>query len=474
MIRRSLAWAAGSVAVAVVLVGIGLLVPEYTAISVAVAALVLVVGMTIYEPAAMPILAMPAMVVVQRVGGDAVNLSLSDFALFGAFWFALFFTQRPLSRPMRSLLWLSAFYQVATLFTVIANPYTANTVEWFHAWLSVGGALLVGWAVGRAGRARLGLTLFMIPCLIIAALTCFTALQQLAAGNTGPVYLQIPFPMHKNFVGCVLGSAALLAYARPWWVGWPKAFTYPAFWLFGLAVLASQSRQALIGLAIGVVLITLRADPDRKRSKLILLAAIPAVYFVWAAVQEQLATNDQFNSAYQRLTWYEQAIDVWERSPWVGVGLRWWVANRTEYTFQPPNAELEVLTSAGIVGLVAFLVLFFGSLVVLWRLNPRFGTLAFSVLLMRFIQGQFDLFWVSVQVSVPFLIVGVCVGADAYAESRRAAREETGDTLPVDDLRSVEEMLDATGPTKHLVLTPSVIPAPQPEPTGRHRKDPTT
>jgi polysaccharide biosynthesis protein PslJ len=471
VIRRSLAWVAGSVAVAAVLVGIGFLVPDFTAIAVAAAALVLVVGMTIYEPAALPILAMPAMVVVERVGGDAINLSLSDVALFGAFWFALFFCQRPLSRPMRSLLWLSALYQVATLFTVIANPYTANTVEWFHAWLSVGGALLVGWAVGRAGRARLGLTLFMIPSLVIAALTCYTALQQLAAGNTGPVYLQVPFPMHKNFIGCVLGSAALLAYARPWWVGWPRWFTYPSFWLCGLAVLASQSRQALIGLAIGVVLITLRSDPDRKRSKLILLAAIPAVYFVWTAVQEQLSSGDQFNSAYQRLTWYEQAIDVWERSPWVGVGLRWWVANRTEYTFQPPNAELEVLTSAGIVGLVAFLVLFVGSLVVLWRMNPRFGTLAFSVLLMRFIQGQFDLFWVSVQVSVPFLIVGVCVGADAYAESRRAAREETGDALPVDDLRSVEEMIDAAGPTRPLALVPSGLPGPQPEPVPRHRKD---
>ncbi|MGW6003984.1 O-antigen ligase family protein [Oerskovia enterophila] len=455
MIRRSAAWAAGSVAVAAVLVGVGFLVPGYSAIAVAVAALVLVVGMTIYEPAALPILAMPAMVVVERVGGDAVNLSLSDFALFGAFWFALFFAQRPLSRPMRSLLWLSALYQVATLFTVIANPYTANTVEWFHAWLSVGGALLVGWAVGRAGRARLGLTLFMIPCLAIAALTCVTALQQLASGNTGPVYLEIPFAMHKNFIGCVLGSAALLAYARPWWVGWPKTFAFPAFWLCGLGVLASQSRQALIGLAIGVVLITLRSDPDRKRSKLILLAAIPAVYFVWTAVQEQLASKDQFNSAYQRLTWYEQAIDVWERSPWVGVGLRWWVANRTEYTFQPPNAELEVLTSAGIVGVVAFLVLFFGSLVVLWRMNPRFGTLAFSVLLMRFIQGQFDLFWVSVQVSVPFLIVGVCVGADAYAESRRAARVESGAALPVDDLRSVEEMIDAAGTARSMALSTS-------------------
>ncbi len=435
------AFVAGATVIGV-LVAIGLLVPSFTIGAIVLALLVLIVGLTIYEPVALPILAMPALVIVQRVGGGGVDLSLSDFALFGAFWFAAFFSPRPYSPAMRSLLWLSAFYQVASLFTVIVNPYTANTVEWFHAWLSVAGALVVGWAVGRSGRARLGLTLLLVPCLLFAALTCLTALQQLAAGNTGPVYLQVPFPMHKNFVGCVLAVTALVTYARPWWVGWPRWFSLASFWLCTLGVLATQARQALIGLAIGIVLITLRADPDRKRSKLILLAAIPAIYFVWTAVQEQLSSGNQFNSANQRLTWYEQALEVWRTSPWVGVGLRWWTAGRTEFVFQPPNAELEVLSSTGVVGLVGFLVMFFGGFIVLWRINPRFGTLAFSILLMRFIQGQFDLFWVSVQVSLPFAIIGVCLGAESYAQSRQAARENDGSGLPLSELRSVEEMAD--------------------------------
>ncbi|MEK8227835.1 O-antigen ligase domain-containing protein [Oerskovia sp. M15] len=443
MIRRSVAWAAGSVAVAAVLAGIGFLAPEYAAISIGLAALVLVVGMSIYEPAAMPILAMPAMVIVQRVGGDAVNLSLSDFALFGAFWFALFFSQRPLSRPMRSLLWLSALYQVATLFTVIANPYTANTVEWFHAWLSVGGALLVGWAVGRSGRARLGLTLFMIPCLVIAVLTCVTALQQLAAGIRDR-------STSRSRSRCTRTSSAASLGAQRFWRtrgrgGWvAQDVRLPR-------LLAVRDRRPRVAVAPGADRAGDRRRPHHpaRRPRPQALQAHPAGRRPGHLLRlgggaGAAGLQDQFNSAYQRLTWYEQAIDVWERSPWVGVGLRWWVANRTEYVFQPPNAELEVLTSAGIVGLAAFLVLFFGSLAVLWRLNPRFGTLAFSVLLMRFIQGQFDLFWVSVQVSVPFLIVGVCVGADAYAESRRAAREESAAPLPADDLRSVEEMLDTS------------------------------
>ena len=157
-----------------------------------------------------------------------------------------------------------------------------------------------------------------------------------------------------------------------------------------------------------ILVVALRSDPDRKRSKVIFLAVIPALYFAWLAVQEQLAEDNEHNSAQQRLSWYEDSIDVWLRQPWVGMGLRWWTAGRTEFVFQPPNAELEMLTAGGLIGLAGFLVLFLGALIVLFRVDPRYGTLAFCAVLMRFIQGQFDLFWASVVVTIPFVIVGVC------------------------------------------------------------------
>lgn len=433
---------AGGAVVLAVLAVIGFVLPELQQAALAAALLILVVGLTAYEPVALPVLAMPVLVVVERVGAAGVDLSISDVALFGAFWFALFFSPRPFSGPMRAMIWLSVVYQVATLFTVIANPFTENAVEWFHAWLSVAGALVVGWAVGRAGRARLGLTLLLLPCLAIALQTCWIALQQLAAGAPGPVYIEAPVGMHKNFIGCVLAVAALTAYARPSWIGWPRWFSLGAFWLCSVGVLAAQARQALVGLAIAIMLVTLRGDPDRRRSKLILLAALPAIYIVVLAVQEQLSSGNEHNSANQRLTWYADAIDVWQRSPWFGMGLRWWTAGVTEFGFQPPNVELEVLSSAGVVGLVGFLVLFGGGMIVLWRIDPRFGTLAFALLMMRFVEGQFDLFWVSVQVTLPFAIVGVCLGAEAYAQAREKARRETGSDLPAEDLRSVREMVE--------------------------------
>lgn len=469
--------------VLLVLTVIGWLVPVHSALALAGAVIVLMIGLTAYEPAAIPLAAMPAMVVVQRIGGESVNLTFSDFALFIAFWCALFFGRRPFSRPMRTLLWLSAAYQVATLFTVIANPYRQNTVEWFHAWLSVGGALVMGWAIGRSGYARTGLTLFLLACIGIAVLTCIDAGQQLAAGESGPVYLEWPFLMHKNFIGCTLAFAALLAYARPDWLGWPRVLALTTFWLCVVAIVGSQARQALVGLSVGVLVVAMRPPPGRHRSKLILLAVVPGLYFVGAAIQEQLASTDKFNSAHQRLTWYQQALEIWRENPVVGVGLRWWTAGRSEYNFQPPNAELEVLSSAGLVGLIGFLALMGGSLVVLWRLDRRYGTLAFAILLTRLVQAQFDLFWSAIVVSVPFVLIGICLGAQALAAEREGTGTGTGGPAGRTDPDRVAERdaLVATsedfsrvrdprdGPYPGPVVSPAAGPVTNPLTGGGHR-----
>lgn len=409
---------------------IGMLVPTYASLALAGAVLVLAIGLTVYEPAAIPVLAMPALVIVERIGGEGTDLSFSDFALFGAFWCAILLCRRPFSPPMRTLLWLSCAYQAATLFTVLFNPFRQNTVEWFHSWISVAGALVVGWAVGRAGRAHAGLSLFLLACLTIALLTCVTAVQKLAAGDTGPVYLEWPFGMHKNFIGCTLAFAALVAYARPRWMRWPSPLALGAFWLCTLAIVASQARQALVGLGVGVLVVALRREQGRHRSKLILLAVLPALYFVGSVIRDQLTSTNQFNSAHQRLAWYQQTLEIWRDNPAFGVGLRWWTAGRTEYAFQPPNAELEVLSSAGAVGLAGFLILMGGALLVLWRLDHTYGTLAFALLLMRLVQGQFDLFWSAVVVSVPFLLIGVCLGAQAAEQDDARRLSRTGAAGP--------------------------------------------
>ncbi|GAA1172438.1 hypothetical protein GCM10009584_11710 [Ornithinimicrobium humiphilum] len=422
MAWRDLATRAGAGALVLLAVALTLavayLVPERPEVALGLAGTVLVAVAALVHPVTLPLLAMPLIVVVARVGGGGVDLTVSDVALGLAFAPAVVLAPRPFSPQLRTLLWLNVVYQAATLFTLVANPFLANTVEWFHAWMLVSGALLVGWAVGAAGHARAGLTLFLLACLGLAIPTIVQGALQVASGDFGAVYPSWPWSMHKNFIGTLLGSAALVVYARPTWLGWSRLWARSAFWVMVAAIAASQSRQALIGLAIGLLVISLRQRERAGRVWLLLVGLVPVGYLVLTMVRDQIASGNQHNSWFQRLEWYAESVRIWADAPLVGHGLRYWTQPDAPGVFQPPNAFLEVAASAGLVGLVGFLVLWVGVVVVLMRMNPVYGTLALAVALSRLGQSQLDLFWVSVSVSVPFMLIGVCLGGEQRALDR--------------------------------------------------------
>ncbi|MEJ1088240.1 O-antigen ligase family protein [Microbacterium sp. Mu-80] len=379
----------------------------------------LVVGavLTRSEPLAIALMATPAIVIAARVGIVPGGLTVSDAALAVAFGVAILLGNRDYSPPMRALLWLNAIYQFATLFTVIVNPFAANTIEWFHAWLLVSGALIVGWAIGRAGKARLALTLLLLMAAVYALGTFFTAIGQWLHGDFfGAVYPTWPWPQHKNAAGTTLAFCAFIAYVNPDWARLSRRWMRLAFWVFVAAMVLTQSRQAAIGLVVALLIYTLR----QGAAKHILLAvalAVPGIFLVVQSVIEQVESQNKFNSVYQRLDWLREVYALWKHEPIFGHGLRYWYVHPTA-NFQPPQAEVEVVASAGLVGLLGFAIMWVGVIIVLWRVNPRFGMLAFGVVLARIVQAQFDLFWVAVQVSTPFLIAGICLGAQAYERAR--------------------------------------------------------
>lgn len=410
--------------------GIGYLVPQRPTLALAVAFGVLVFGASVAQPALLPVLAMPLLIVVVRVGGGGVDLTLSDFVLGLVFWPALLLSPKPFSRELRHLLWLNAIYQGATLLTVVANPYTANTVEWFHAWILVSGALIVGWAVGRAGFAKTGLTLFLSACLALALSTIAQGGMQWASGDLSAVYPQFPWSMHKNFIGTLLCFAAVLAYGHPTWMGWSRRWAMTAFWTFASAIALSQSRQSLLALGVALLVISFRGGGEKRRSALALAGIVPAVYLVITLIRDQVASGNVHNSVFQRIDWLRDTVALWEQSPWLGHGLRYWTTDRTNLGFQPPNAFLEVLASTGIVGLAAFLAMLVAMLTILWKTDPTYGTVAFALVLARLVQSQFDLFWISITVSVPFVLVGVALGAMARDHPDAPVRQSVSTATP--------------------------------------------
>lgn len=413
----------------VFLLAVGSAAPDHTTLVLLLALGVLAFGVSLNEPVFVPLLAMPLLLVLPRlsIAGLETSASTSDVALFVAMWPALVLCPRPFSKQLRTLLWLDVGYQAATLLTVVANPSRTAALEWFHEWVIVSGALVVGWAIGRRGRGSVALNLLLLAGAVIALSTIAQGLWQYAHGDFGAVYTQWPFGMQKNYVGTTMGMLAIIAYVHPPWLHLPRAIARGGVVVFVAAVLMSQSRQAMVALSIVVLVLLLARAEHHRRSVIAAVAAVPVLVLVFLGVRDQIVSGNAFNSANQRLHWFQDSAHVWAHDPIFGVGLRWWNTGRFPVAFQPPQAEIEVLTSAGLIGVVAFLVLLIGGLVVLWRLSPAYGTLAFAVLLNRVLQSQFDIFWVGAGVSPPFVVVGICLGAAALADDRARSRRRYGD-----------------------------------------------
>lgn len=395
--------------------------------TVAVAAGVLAVGTLAWDVTLLPVLAVPATLLVFRVSASSSNLSFSDLILGVATICAVSIFPARRAPHVRALLGLLCFYEATTLLNVIYNPYRANLIEWVHEAFLVGGSLVIGWVVSARGRAGVATAAFLVgSCVIALWAMAWTLTHHLTAAY-------LPLGMQKNYIGDMLCFAFLVAFARPDWISARVARRTTVIWATCAAgMLASQSKQAILSAVVGVGILTLRNLELRRHAKAIVAVSIPMVIVAAVIVDEKLRSSNKFNSVHQRLTWLSQSLQIWHLSPWFGIGLRWWYTNRVPFAFQPPNGEAEVLTSAGLVGLVGFLVLLIGSILVLRRVPRRYGTLALAVVVARVLQGQLDVFWVTAQGSIPWLIAGLCLGAEYIAANRRTADSmETYDLLPV-------------------------------------------
>jgi hypothetical protein len=263
--------------------------------------------------------------------------------------------------------------------------------------------------VARAGHARLALSLMLAGALTVAAGTVGTALLQYAGGDFSDVYPEWPMHMHKNFAGTVMAFMAITVFVNPHWVAWSRRARTSAFWALVVAIVMTQSRQAIIGLVVAIIFVVLRKGVH-GRSRYAFLLIIPAIWLIATTITDQINSQNRFNSLYQRVDWFKEVYAYWKHSPVFGHGLRYWYTEGAS-PFQPPQGELEVVASAGVVGLLGFTAMWIGFIVVLWRVDPRYGTLAIAAIGSRFVQAQFDLFWVAAQVSIPFVIAGICLGA---------------------------------------------------------------
>lgn len=406
---RLRAWAPAvgvSIVVLVVSTAMAVLSVGFEGLAIPVAVALLVLGVASVDMTLVPIVAVPATLALMRVGGE---IAAADVALAAGTIVGLFLLRGSGALAMQPLLVAGSLYLVLAVPTLIINPYTANIVEWVHEVFLVLGSMVVGFVIGRGGRARVALSIYVSACAVLGVVAVGLALQTMIAnGQFYPVYIG---DLHKNTLGGMLAAAAIIAYARPPWIGWARGSAQLAVLCCGAGVLATQSRQGMIAAAVGVLIVGLRPIVrGMRRPKLIWILAAAVTAGIVYSVNQQLTEDNPYNSANARLAWFDSSISIWLEAPVFGNGLRWWYTDRFGESFQPPNAELEVLTSVGVVGLVGFLLMFLVAAVALMRMEPVYGTVAVAVIAGRFAQAQFDLYWVAGQASLLWIVAGIVYG----------------------------------------------------------------
>ena len=401
-------------------------------LGVAVALLIFVIGVS--DAGLLALICCPVFLMVMRTSVGGTGLALSDLALTVCALAALVAGPRPYSPALRSLLWLCVGYQLTLITTLVATPYLANYIEWGHEWMLAAGALIVGWTIGATGRAVTACKVLLTCGVAIAFGVIGQGLGQFAHGDFSAVYLAGPLPMHKNLAGTILAFLALLAYARPQWLPIPTNVLRLSFAVMLIGLGFTQARQGIIALVAGMLVLLWLRPKEQRRSTVIVVLTIPLAAFVWWATQQQLADPSDFSSANVRISSWNTSINIWQMNPWFGQGLRWWYRPDFPGIIAPPNGLTEMLTSAGIIGAAAYVVLFTGAIWVLAKVPRRYSALAIAVLVAHIVRGQLDMFWLAVTASLPWILVGICLGVQRWenpidAPTRSQAAAEIGKTV---------------------------------------------
>jgi polysaccharide biosynthesis protein PslJ len=394
------------------------------------ASLVVLVGVYLNSRVALVVLAVPASLLVYRVGsgGHQSNLSLSDLVLFIATLAALSMVRWERADALKRLISLAAVYFTAEGLSVIAHPNRSDAIEWLHQMVMVIGAMIVGFVIVDWGRARLACGLFLAGALVLGVWCIVTVLVH---GMQPPI--QTRFGIDKNFAGDMLVLAVLLAHINPPWVGLQGRWVSITKYVCVGGVLASQARQAVIGLVVVVVFITLRAARERfdSRYRVMLVALVPLSFFAYSSITNELHSGSSITSFTLRIGAYSQTYGIFLTSPLLGVGERYWY-DRALYptAIEPPNAEVAALATGGVIGLAAFLFFVIGAIRVLWKLPLAAGTLGLAMLLAHVTEGQFDIFWVTATGSLPWVFVGMSAAAAHLVQLRDAGPPGLGSRVP--------------------------------------------
>jgi hypothetical protein len=413
--RQLVGWAAAWLATAVVAAVVALAAVANRKIGLALGALVLLFGVFVADPVLLVVIALPGALLVQRVGGSSANLSAGDVLVFVGGLVCLFHVRWRRAPNLKNFLHGVLWYQAILILVVIAHPNRYNIVEWFHRFSYLGASVLCGWVIATYGRTRQAFWLFLAGSSVLAVVAMGYAVKlHLHPAQWGDY--------QKNSIGAVMWVAIVVAQLNPPWAGISQRGARVTKYLCLGGLLASQSRQSaiLLILALGVAFLL---NPElRRRSKLIVLGAVPVVLLLYYSFSVNARNNPKFNSVSIRFGQIGAAIHVWHLSPVFGEGMRFYNLPQWVSVTAPPNVVIDNLASTGIIGSLAFVFLVWVTVRTMYRLPYALGTLGLVVLIGHYVDGLFDIFWIGGPTVAPYIICGVSLG---LADIDRMARDGT-------------------------------------------------
>ncbi len=428
----ALTWAA----LVVVACTTGVVATESWKVGLGVALAVLVLGLVVADPVVLAIVALPAALVLVRLGSATTNLSAADLVVFVAGLACLFQVRWREARYLKQFLQGIVWYEAVLLLVVLVHPFRYDVVEWFHRWSYVGASVLVGWVLASSGRLRPAFRVFLWGAALVAVVAMVDAL----ATHFQPAQFGL---YQKNAIGDIMWVSVALCQINPPWLGVGRRQARVCKYLCIGGLLASYSRQGVVALILALVVAVLRNPEVRRRSKLMMLGAIPLAVGLYYSFSYAARSNPKFNSVSIRVSQLDAALHVWHASPLFGQGMRFYNLPQFITVTAPPNVLVDNLASTGIVGSLAFFYMVFVTMRTMWRLPPAVGTLGLAILTAHYLDGLFDIFWIGASSTIPFIICGVCLGmADRRATSNEPEPEPAAARGPV----PVPELLPSRRP----------------------------
>lgn len=275
--------------------------------------------------------------------------------------------------------------------------------------------LILGVYAVSIGRHEQLLKAYVVSCTVLAAIFPFR-----------------DFGMQHNPEGQFVANAILLVIAvralRAYW---------PCLVILVPSLIRIESRGAIVGLGVGVlvVLVVQRVDRPRMWARVIPLAVVAAIAFLMApaSIRDRLTT---FSSGYQshasinvtiRKHFAHDAHRIIRAHPWTGVGIGNYERADTAlvptpaYETADPHEVLLLQKAEGGWPLAAgFLLLIVGAAAAMWKMRRvEFAAAAAAVVVGTVVHGFVDVYWVRGTPVLGWLLVGmVCA---QYAQLRGSA-----------------------------------------------------